>query len=613
MPHCRFLPVVLVLTACTEAPLPDVDAPGDLRISDVQGRAAESPLAGEIVHLQGIVSGDFQDDDADDTRNLGGFFLQDTNPDDVPATSDGIFVFDREVAGPDVNPGDVVVVDGLVAEHFGETQVVARQVQVIGAATPVTTPLALPADRVSQNSDGEFIADLEAYEGMLVRLDGTLYVQDLYGLERFGEVVLSTHAREYQFTSLQRPDAAAYAAYREALAVRRLLLDDGRAEQNASPVAYLDAHGSRAPRIGDAVNGLTGVLRYSRGSGPHGVEGWRLFPVETPRFDVRNPRPGVPDVGGDLVVASFNVLNYFSTADDAGPRCGPQGSDGCRGADSAAEFARQRARIASAVQQTGAHVVGLMELENNASASVDDLLQALNALSPGWAAVNTGIIGTDAIRVALIYRAEAVQPVGDFALLDSIVDPRFDDSRNRPALAQTFETPAGGRFTVAVNHLKSKGSPCDADGDPNRSDGQGNCNLARTRAAEALADWLLADPTGSGDDDVIIIGDLNAYQQEDPLRALEAGGFARLPGESMDMPAYSYVHDGQSGALDHALASPSLVPQVTGVAEWHINADEAPVYDYNLDRGRDPSLFDVDVPWRSSDHDPVLVGLSPDP
>ena len=45
--------------------------------------------------------------------------------------------------------------------------------------------------------------------------------------------------------------------------------------------------------------------------------------------------------------------------------------------------------------------------------------------------------------------------------------------------------------------------------------------------------------------------------------------------------AYSYVFDGQAGYLDHALANPSLLAQVTGVADWHINADEPDVLDYD--------------------------------
>jgi uncharacterized protein len=81
---------------------------------------------------------------------------------------------------------------------------------------------------------------------------------------------------------------------------------------------------------------------------------------------------------------------------------------------------------------------------------------------------------------------------------------------------------------VVVNHLKSKGSDCEDVDDPDVFDEQGNCNLTRTAAAEALATWLTADPTGSGDADVLIIGDLNSYAKEDPIKALTAAGYRDL-------------------------------------------------------------------------------------
>ncbi|MGZ8753954.1 MAG: ExeM/NucH family extracellular endonuclease, partial [Acidimicrobiia bacterium] len=137
--------------------------------------------------------------------------------------------------------------------------------------------------------------------------------------------------------------------------------------------------------------------------------------------------------------------------------------------------------------------------------------------------------GSDAIRQAIIYKPASVTPVGGFATLDTSVDPRFLDDYNRPVIAQTFQENASGElFTVAVNHLKSKGSGCDAIGDADLGDGQGNCNLTRKAAAEALVDWLAGDPTGSGDGDFLIIGDLNSYDKEDPIDVLKAGGYQDL-------------------------------------------------------------------------------------
>ena len=140
-------------------------------------------------------------------------------------------------------------------------------------------------------------------------------------------------------------------------------------------------------------------------------------------------------------------------------------------------------------------------------------------------------------------------------------------------------------------------------------DGQGECNLTRTNAAAAIADWLAGDPTESGDPDFLVIGDMNAYAHEDPIKALTDGGLVSLL-QTGEQP-YSFLFDAQAGALDHALASPSLVPQVVAAIEWHINADEPPVLDYNLEFGRDPGLFDGDSPYRAADHDPVVIGIDP--
>jgi uncharacterized protein len=336
---------------------------------------------------------------------------------------------------------------------------------------------------------------------------------------------------------------------------------------------------------------------------------YRIQPVDAVEFAFTNLRTAAPPpVGGNLKVASFNVLNYFN-GDGAGG-----GFPTSRGAESQLEFDRQEAKIVSALTAIDADVVGLMEIENDegANQAIAELVAALNdATAAGtYAYVDTGRVGTDEIRVALIYKPEAVTPIGAWDAITSADDPRFVDTLNRPSIAQTFRHNASAqKLTVLVNHLKSKGSAC--AGDPDTGDGSGNCNGTRTNAAEAIVDWLATDPTGSGDPDVLIIGDLNSYTFETPIDALEAGGYVNLIREHNGLTAYSYVFNGESGYLDHALGSPSAAAQVTGVAEWHINPDEPTVLDYNLNfksANHQTTLYDPG-PYRSSDHDPVLVGL----
>ena len=602
---------ILLIAACGggSGTAPAVPIPS---IAEVQGSGASSPLDGQIVSISGIVTGDFQDNDADDANNLGGFYVQQETADADPMTSDGVFVFDGNSPTTDVSVGDRVHLHGTVSEYFGETQITTPTVDVVGRGAVHATDISLPASRTTTNSDGDLIADLERYEGMLLRFPQALTVSNLRNLEQFGTVGLSQGERLYQFTNANAPDSAAYSAHKESNARKSIELDDGKRSSNPATVRFLDA-GSAAGysiRAGDTIAGVTGILRYSRGSGGNGDESWRLMPTEDPVFESTNPRPGRPSVRGGVRVASFNVLNFFSTVDSGQSVCGPQGSDNCRGADSAQELDRQLAKTASALALMDADIVGLVELENNNSDSLQMIVDALNSRTGAneYAFLNTGIIDGDAIKTGFIYKSSTIGLTGSFALLDSSVDARFNDARNRPALAQSFAVGTSGAiFTVIVNHLKSKGSSCAADDDPNLDDGQGNCNQTRTNAAAAIADWAATDPTGSNDSDYLIIGDLNAYTREDPLMALKNAGFTSLLERHRN--PYSFIFDAQAGALDHAIASASLLPQVIETTEWHINADEPALLDYNLENGRDPALFDPDSPYRASDHDPVIIGL----
>ncbi|WP_263142155.1 ExeM/NucH family extracellular endonuclease [Pseudomonas sp. RIT-PI-AD] len=579
------------------APLATPAADAGLRaIHEVQGSGPSSPLLGQSVTVEGIVVGDYQG-----AGGLKGFFLQqsDDSVDKDPLTSEGLFVYDGG-SGTAVKAGDRVRVAGVVREYNGLTELVAPlRVTLLGSGAPLPKAVTLRLPLAAG-------ADLERYEGMRVRLPQALTVSEVYDLGRYGEVLLSS-ARLMIPTEVAAPGAPA-----QKLQARndrdRILLDDGRSQQNPDPIRYpapeLSAFSSL--RVGDRVTGVEGVLDQSS-------EGYRVQPGATPRIEAVNPRPAQPQVEGRLRVASFNVLNYFN-GDGRGA-----GFPTARGASTAEEFQRQRAKVLAAILASRAAIVGLMEIENDgygADSAIADLVKGLNAgaaRGERYAFVDPGVakLGGDAIAVGLVYRSDLVQPVKAAAILDARVDPRFDDSKNRPSLAQSFrELDSGEVLTLAINHLKSKGSAC--DGDPDTGDGQGNCNLTRARAAQALVDWLGRDPTASGDPDYLILGDLNAYTQEDPVSQIRAAGYADLASRFVGVgKAYSFVFGGQSGALDHALASASLLGQVSGAAEWHINADEPRVLDYNLEfktaRQRD-TLYNAD-PFRASDHDPLVVGL----
>jgi predicted extracellular nuclease len=582
--------------SCPTPPPPEACGDEFTPIYTIQGNGLASPLDGSEVSTEGVVVGDFQD-------GKSGFFIQDATGDGDASTSDGIFVFSTSL---DVNVGDRVRVRGEVNEFFDLTEITSVS-QIWSCSTGqsvVPTTLSLPVTSLN---------DFEPYEGMLVTLPQSLVIAEYFNFDRFGEIVLTTE-RQFQATAIYEPGSPEAAQLALENSLSRITLDDGRGSSNPDPAIH--PNGSvfdlnNLFRGGDTVQDVTGALDYNFGQ-------YKIQPTQGANYAPVNSRPATPDtVGGTLKVASVNLLNYFTTIDDAGrPVCGPLLSQDCRGADTAEEFTRQRDKIIAALTAIDADVVGLIEIENHpGDVPTADLVSGLNAAigSGTYDYIATGAIGKDAIRQAFIYKPSSVSPVGDYAILDASVDPLFLDDYNRPALAQTFmDNATGGVFTLAVNHLKSKGSPCDAVGDPDIGDGSGNCNLTRKAAAEALVDWLDTDPTGSGVDNFLIIGDLNSYDKEDPIDALVAGGYVDLISSFLGEDAYGFVFDGQIGYLDYALANATLNDneQVTGVSIWHINADEPDLIDYDMTFKKDAqdAIYAPDA-FRSSDHDPVIVGL----
>ncbi len=623
--------------------------PTDLKIHDIQGTGLNVTNPGELVRVEAVVVADHQG-----SNELRGFFIQeeDSDVDADSMSSEGIFVYCGGCSVA-VSEGDLVEVVGIAEDFFSMSQIdipeagLAGGVSVVssgnmGLVTPASVDLPAPA---STTAEGTF----EQLEGMLVTFVDELTVTEYFQLARFGQIVLSEGGKLRQYTNDNLPSAAGYSAHLADIAARQIILDDLNNAQNIDPVYHPQPNGFSTTdyvRGGDTVTNLTGVMHWSYpGSG---ANTWRIRPqVTNPvSFTHSNPRQAAPDdVGGNVKVATLNVLNYFTTidltSDNNSGDCGPSGTMDCRGADSAAELQRQTDKLVAALNGMDADIVGLVELENNATASLQAIVDALNVVSAkNYAYVNTGTIGDDAIKVGIIYNADVVSPSGAYAILDSndFIDPNNTGSpRNRPALAQTFEVTNlanasfGAKFTVVVNHLKSKGSGCGA-GDDDTTTGQGNCNLTRTLAAQRLVDWLATDPTSSNDPDMIILGDINSYAMEDPIQAIIAGSddtagttddFTNLINLFGGPSAYSYVFSAQWGYLDHGLANAPLTTQVTGATEWHINADEVNLLDYNdeiQDAGEasfeaKPStttLYAPD-PYRVSDHDPLIVGLNASP
>lgn len=588
-------------------------------IYNIQGSGLAAPMPGTVT-TKGVVVGDFEG-----TAAASGFYIQDLDGDGNAATSDGLFVYTG--SSNLVSVGQIVRVTGFARERFNQTTLNGSN----------SNNAAVPAASIVQCSTGSVAAtdvtlpvssidDFERYEGMLVRFPQSLVIAEHFNYDRFGEMVLAQplagESRPFSATAIDAPGAPANARA-AANALSRITLDDAQSAQNPAVLRHPNGAAFSLDnrfRGGDTVANTIGVLGYDFGL-------YRVVPTGPADYAAVNPRPAAPEpVGGSVRVAAMNTLNFFVTADypTGNPldnKCGPANNVECRGWDSdqVDEFTRQRDKLLQALSGLDADIIGLNELENTTGV---EPLASITAGMPGYDYIATGTIGTDAIKVGMIYRSANVTPVGDFKLLTTAVDPRFIDTKSRPALAQTFVVNAtGARFTVVVNHLKSKGSDCNDVGDPDLGDGQGNCSQTRRAAAEALVDWLATDPTGSGDADFLIVGDLNSYAKEDAITAVKAGAddiadtnddYTNLIAHYQGAYAYSYTFDGQAGYLDHALASASLMPQITGAADWHINSDEPDVLDYDTSfkPPAQDALYEVNA-YRTSDHDPVVIGLNP--
>lgn len=582
---------LLLAGPLTALPAQAATCPAPTRtIGAVQGTGDATPLAGQQVTVAGTVVGD--------TPGLNGFYLQDRGDRD-PRTSDGVFVY---APSAQVDLGDTVVVTGTAGEFGSQTQVSATSAAVTvcrdGSAKdlPRAARLDLPADDAAR----------ERLEGMLVAPADRLTVSEVFGLTSYGELTLSADGLLVQPTELARPGTKAAERIAARNAQRSIVLDDARsARTSTTSRPYLSP--TTPVRVGD-----TARLREPVVLG-YGFDAWRLQPADGTADgllagqDTRRDRPD--RVGGDVRVGAFNVLNYFLTF--SGPNA--------RGAEDQAGLDRQAGKIVPAIQALGADVVTLMEIEDtdstgltrgDADTALADLVRRLNASGGAehWSYVPMPkeLYGTDrdVIRNAIVYRDDVVAPVGAPV---GLVDETIWDNAREPQ-AQTFQRtrrPASAdRFTVVANHFKSKGSGDSATGDnADSGDGQGAWNGDRVRQAASLARFVDALRRSTGDPDVLVLGDLNSYTQEDPVEELRRNGLTDL-GSRFDRGRYSYVFDALSGSLDHALATRELTRKVTGAVHWNVNSVESGAYQYD----GDPALYAADA-FRSSDHDPVVVGL----
>ncbi|WP_363799775.1 ExeM/NucH family extracellular endonuclease [Lysobacter firmicutimachus] len=583
---CALAPCLL-LAACAGAPTRTPGpprSPDAVAVGTVQGREAASAWVGREATVEGRITASLRGADG-----APGWLLQDAG-DGEEATSDAIWITGPAAAS--LALGHAVRVHGRVYEapHGRGSSLTALDAQrsealparagkALGRLMPVTVAQPPQWSRL---------------EGMRVRIAAPLTLAERD--RKRGRLLVSFDGPLWQPTERAEPGSEAARAIAADNARRRLSLSGGEAALGAT--AFVARSGSRL----DSVEGVV----------VPGEDGYVLQPDAAPTLHAA-PRPAPPQVAGDLRIAAFNLENLFNGDGRGG------GFPTLRGARTPAEYQAQLDKLVATIHALNPDVAALMELENDGYGPESTLAALVSALDRADAVVGGAQDwrfaapckqpcaqsqrgpGDNPIRVGLIYRSQRVAAQGVAAVLQQ--DP-FGPLARVP-MAQAFQAlgPGGARgpaFVVAANHFKSKGCGNAEGADRDQGDGASCWNASRVDAARRLDAWLRRDPTASGSAMNLIVGDLNAHAQEAPLRTLYAAGWRDAFAVAGVQAPYSYVYRGELGRLDHALLSPALAPRLRGAAEWHVNADEPEEAGYRDGGGG---------PWRSSDHDPLLLGF----
>lgn len=624
-------------TASGYVPPPPTDL-GFKTIAEIQGTGDASPFVGDdTLTTKGIVTAVYP------TGGFNGYYIQTPGTGGAidmgaHAASDGLFVYSAGTGTVTaVAIGDYIEVFGSIGEYYGLTQITPKDSSSITVLTDAVAPVT-PAMVGWPDSE----AKRESLEGMLLAPQGDFTVSDTYTTNQYAEILLASGTTPLiQPTEVAAPAVAEYAAALAANNNISVTLDDAAtinflsSANQSIPVPYLS--NDNPVRVGEAVTFTAPMIFDFRNNS------WKFQPttqltvanagtVQPVTFS--NTRTVAPeDVGGELKLATFNVLNYFTTlgADVAGcsaynDREGNPittrsctGDNGPRGAWDAASLQRQQDKIVAAITALDADVVGLEEIEANTSvtnggtdrdAALESLVAALNAEAGSnvWSAVPSPTVvptDEDVIRTAFIYKNATVETVGDSTIL--IGSTAFVNARE--PLAQAFKikgAPDADQFLAIVNHFKSKGSAGPLAGDTDISDGQGASNASRVAQSTALVQFASDTATTAGTDRIFLMGDFNAYTMEDPISVLTNAGYVDQGAKSGE---YTYSFGGAVGSLDHVFASPAADQTVNDVDVWNINSGESVALEYSRYNSNVTDFYRADM-YRASDHDPLVLGLN---
>lgn len=556
--------------ACAAPPPPCGAPPAITPIHDLQGDGDASPCAGLDVTIEGVVTG-IDDEVGRSTagsifRDDRGIFVQEETPDGDPDTSEAVFVGYVDDPAPLV--GKRVRVTGEVREKFGLTQIdeaIGQEPAVLGDGT-LPPPVVIDTTKAATQTVG---ADgtrsyYESLESMRVRLKQG--IANSGGTSKFGELFLtpgSTLRRVF------RTDAAADLIGTDADAGAGNPANPARPPAPSTTIVKAD--------LFDDVRNLTGPLAFSftnykvmvqPGQKPAVRQGPTPFPAPV-------ESPITPDT---IRIASLNVENFF-----------PEGGDLDGGPVTEAEYEAKRRSIVDAIK------IRLQRPDVVAVQEVVDLtiLQDVATRLGGYTAYLEEGNDDRGIDVGFLVRSsltvDGVAQLGKTAT-ESIPGTSCSDISgrlfDRPPLELQLRR-FGMRLNIITNHFSSKSAP-DACRDAQAA-------FVRDRVAE-----IEAGPLGR---EAIVLGDLNAFEDETPLGVLEGPetSLDNLWDLAPEQERYSYAFQGKLQTLDHILVTEGLQDRVASMRYAHFDND----------------YFDR-TPWRDyghkvSDHDPPVLTLSRHP
>ena len=401
--------------------------------------------------------------------------------------------------------------------------------------------------------------DLQKYVGQTVQFDVPFYVCNNYN-----SLIISPR-RTYSPTNQELPLSAGY---------NSILSLNSQGSVTLTGVSGYHRLGERLHNLTVKVNSQTSVSLVScdwRGNTRADMEKG----IDLESINMRGEHT--------ILVCCMNLEYYL--VENFGTGYGP---------DNQSDHNKQRAKVSKALAKINADLYGFVEIEQGQSALAELAADLSKNTGRRFTYIDDGGSPSGSYtKAGYVYCSDVLEPHGNLRYNNEGVNNRKK--------TQAFKEKATGEiFLYSVNHFKAKSGKGSGD-NADKGDGQGTFNGDRVREAQSLLNHYESDSYYYGDEDILIMGDLNAYAMEDPITVLREGGMIDLHRAFHADSSYSYVYRGQAGYLDHALCNETLYPHVTGMVAYHINSDESDSYTY--DKSNDLTMF------RSSDHDPVIVGL----